>query len=127
MCGRSSRSGNAGHGSIHVVIEICPGKRQRLERFHRGQRDPNTFSRGLIALGGNAADGDQHIRLRIVCCRAPASDGVGNDGKAGRLADLSFKVTVYVDDLAGAEIQCLYIHRIKKENPAPVKDAPIAI
>jgi anaerobic selenocysteine-containing dehydrogenase len=82
---------------VQCLIGIC-----------RSQRDPHTLSSRLITLGGNAADGDQNIGFRVVCGGAPAGDRVGNDREAGRLADLAFKVTVYVHNLAGLEIPCLH-------------------
>jgi hypothetical protein len=70
-----------------------------LVGLRRAERNANAFIGGLIALGGDAADGDQNIGLRIVCGSAPAGNRIWNDGKAGCLAQLSFKVTVYVYDL----------------------------
>jgi hypothetical protein len=50
------------------------------------------------------ADGYQNIGLWVVRGSAPAGDRLWNDREAGRLADLSFKVTAYVHDLTGSEV-----------------------
>src|SRR5208282_5932995 len=120
-------SGNTRDSAIKIVSKISLGKVQSLLLIRWSQRDANRFSGGLIALGGNATDRDQDISLRIVCGSAPASDRIGNDGKAGRLAHLPFKVAVYVHYLTRSEISCLHIERIQKEHPATTKDTPIAV
>jgi hypothetical protein len=109
------------------VSKIALGKVQSLVLIRWSQRDANGFSGGLIALGSNAADRDQDIGFRIVGGSAPASDRIGDDGKAGRLSHLSFKVTVNVHDLTGLEISCLHIKRVQEKHPATTKDAPIAV
>ena len=81
----------------------------------------------MIALGGNTADWDQNIGLRIVCGSAAAGDRIWDDRKAGCLAHLSFEVTVYIHDLTGSEISSLHIKWIQEEHPATIKDTPIAV
>src|ERR1700685_2833417 len=99
MCGETSASGNTRHGAVQVVSKICLWKMQGLSVIWWSKRNANAFRGGLIALGGNTADGDQDIGLRIVCGSAPAGNCIGDDGKARCLANLSFKVTVNVHDL----------------------------
>jgi len=124
---RSKSSGNTRHSAIQVVIKVCLGKVEGIIRICWSQRNANGFSGRLIALGGHAADRNQNIGLRIVCGSAPAGDRIWDDGKAGRLAHLSFKVTVYVHDLTGPEISGLHIKRVQEEHPAATKDAGIAV
>jgi hypothetical protein len=123
----TSTSGNTRHSAIQVACKICLRKVQGLVAICWSQRNANAFRGGLIALGGNTADRDQNIGLRIVCGSAPAGNRIWDDRKAGCLAQLSFKVTAYVHDLTGLEISCLHINRIQEEHPATIKDAPIAV
>src|SRR5580704_14214511 len=120
-------SGDTGHCAIQVVSKVRLWKMQGLAVICRSQRYANGFSCGLIALGGNAADRDQNIGLRIVCGSAAAGDRIGDDGKARRLAHLSFKVAVYVYDLTGLEVSRLHIKRVQEEYPAAIKDTSIAV
>src|SRR3984957_3351060 len=85
------------------------------------QGNANAFECGGIALGGNTADRNQNVGLRIVCGSAPAGNRIRDDRKAGSLAQLSFKVAVYVHDLTGLEISCLHIKRVQEKDPATTK------
>src|ERR1700685_4112935 len=95
--------------------------------MYRGQSDANRFGGGLIAFGGHDTDRNQNVGLRIVCGSAPAGNRIGHDRKAGRLAHLAFKVTVYVDDLAGLEISFLHIKRVQEEHAAAIEDTTITV
>src|SRR5271156_6507641 len=99
-----STSGNTRHSAIQVVSQLCLGKVQGLFAIRRSQRDAKAFRRGLIALGGNTADGDQNMGLRIVCGSAPAGNRIGDDRKAESLAHFSFEVNANFQDLTGLEL-----------------------
>src|SRR6202035_2089734 len=100
---------------------------QGLAMICCSQRNANAFECGRIALGGNTADRNQNVGLRIVCGSAPEGDRIWDDGKTRCLAHLSFKVTVYIHDLTSLEISRLHIKRVQEEYPATIKDTPIAV
>ena len=127
MRSETSTLGDTRHSATQVAINICLWKVQGLGGICWTQRNANAFRGGLVALGGNTADRDQNVGFRIVCGSAPAGNRIGDDRKAGRLAQLSFKVTVYVHDLTGLEISCLHIKRVQEKHPATSKDTPIAV
>src|ERR1700756_505668 len=112
MRGEACTSGNAWRSATKVASKICLRKIQGYFGICGNQRDANGFGGGLIALRGDTADGDQNIRLRIVCSCAPAGDGIWDDGKAGGLAYLTFEMTVNVHDLTGFEISRFHIKRV---------------
>lgn len=71
---------------MQVARKICRWKVQGVVGICWSQRNANAFRGGLVALGGNTADGYQNVGLWIVCGSAPASNRIGDDGKAGCLA-----------------------------------------
>jgi hypothetical protein len=103
------------------VSKIRLGKMQGLVLIRWSQRGANGFSSGLIAFGSNATNRDQDIGLRIVGGSTPASDRIGDDGKAGRLAHLAFEVTLYVHDLTGLEVVCRHINRIQESDAVDMR------
>src|SRR6202034_2664319 len=117
----AGRSGNSRHGAIQVAGESYLWEVQGLGGFYWTQSNANRFSGGLIALGGNATDRNQNVGLRIVRGGAASGNRVGDDRKTAGLAHLSFKVTVYVYDLACLEIFCFHIKRVQEERPASIK------
>jgi hypothetical protein len=120
-------SRNARHSSIHVAIKVCLGKVQCLSGICRSQRDANAFEGGLITLGSNAADGHQNISLRIVRRGAPTSDLVWDYREARRLANFTFKVTIDVHDLTGAQIPFFHVERVQKEDAPTIKYTPVSV
>src|SRR5713101_5333077 len=123
----TSTSGNTRHRAIQVANKICLWKVQSLVGICWSHRNANAFRGGLIALDGDTADRNQDIGLRIVCGSAPAGNRIWDDRKAGCLAHLSFKVTVYIHDLTGLEISSFHIKRVQEEHPATTKDTTIAV
>ena len=100
---------------------------ERLGAIDGSQRNAYAFRGGLIALGGNTANGDQNIGLWIVRGSAPSRDRIGNDRKAGSLAHLTFKVTINIYDLTRLEIYCLHIERVEEEHSPAIKHTPIPV
>ena len=101
-------SREAWHNAVQVVLNFLLGEMQALTGLRRSQRDANAFEDRLIALGCNAADRHQHIRLRIVRCGAAPGDRIGNDRETWRHADLSLKVAIDVHNLTGTQIPPLH-------------------
>ena len=112
---------------MQVAIEIGFGKVKRLGGICRSQRDADAFKGGLIALGGDTANGNQNICLRVVCGCTPARDLVWHDCKARGLADFPLKVTIDVHNLTGVQIPRLHIERVQEEGAATVKHTPVPV